>query len=923
MRPLSLSFVVAMLLWCAAASAQQPAGGTPSAYAEQFVSLNQRYAENPRDMLTLIELSDFYIDSLNPMRNLPLAMDYISSAESIYVELLSNNKGYSEMRALLRRKINLDAIRQRRQHVVELARREMRDNGHLDDVAIARYAEAFKNDAELGRNVRKQLVDNAYAEARRQNTIDAYYAFAVAYQGTAEADSAEQAISRLAAEAIGRMESEGEVKAYVKRFEQSPSVKRLAAKHRSKLAFAAAQARHSVESYKAFLSAYPSSDEYLQALDEMQMLLSDEFERLSTPQEYIDFIEQNNDNDLAELAMDRLCSIIVAERNVGAARSYLRKFPLDQHYNEIYRLYYEWHSADGSLQTLQTFAENEPNYPFQNILQADIREAEQADAFDLMRPYKENMSSDYVSFIRHHTGKKIAFVALQRMLQPLCAKHDWKGASERMGSVMLSFEDVSANDFDSLRALFADDAVEHGSRSTYYAAVHDVENPVMHPDGEHLYFTRSEKGAAHIQCAERNGDSWGAPSDIAFINADNSGMTLFSFYDNGKKMLLGKEGDIVMAQQEGSLWRVMETLPFPVNTSAIETDAFMLPDGSGMLLASDREGGYNLQRSGSYFHGDTALATDLYFIPFTVGGWGTPINLGVNINTNYCERSPLLSRNQKTLYFVSDGHGGMGYGDVLMVTRDDASDWTHWHSPVNLGRSVNSCLRENAISFADDERTLLIVAESGAGREVFAVPTTHDATNAQRVVGVDISKMAGRLTKLCIATFGQKGLMREINVADASKPLPLQLYKGKRYVVYGSAKGYYVPTMLIDENTAGTISLEGYSVEQLGHSATLVALPTVVFDLVASQPKAAAMEELDRLAAFLEAYPSLNIDIMVYVAGGDRRATYELSIERAASLRRYLSSRGVDISRMVISGYGNSKKNKDITADVMVRFVHK
>ena len=132
-----------------------------------------------------------------------------------------------------------------------------------------------------------------------------------------------------------------------------------------------------------------------------------------------------------------------------------------------------------------------------------------------------------------------------------------------------------------------------------------------------------------------------------------------------------------------------------------------------------------------------------------------------------------------------------------------------------------------------------------------------------------------------------------------------------------------MPTMLIDENTAGTISLEGYSVEQLGHSATLVALPTVVFDLVASQPKAAAMEELDRLAAFLEAYPSLNIDIMVYVAGGDRRATYELSIERSASLRRYLSSRCVDISRMVISGYGNSKKNKDITADVMVRFVHK
>ena len=919
MRLKSLSSFLILLLWGVAATAQTP----EFSYADRFEQLNRRYAENPRDILTLIELSDFYIDTLNPVRNLPLAMDYISRAEQIYVELLNANKGYSEMRALLRKQINLNSIRQSKKHVADLARAEMKGDVHLDDAAVARYAEAFKDDAALGRDARKQRVSNAYAEACRRGSIDAYYSFVVAYQGTAEADSAEQAIGRLAAVAIDRMESEAEVKAYVKRFEKSPSVQRLAAKHRSKLAFAAAQARHSVEGYKAFLSAYPSCDEYLQALEEMQVLLQDDFERLTTPQEYIAFIEQNSDNELAEQAMDRLCAIITEERNVEAARSYLKKFPLDQHYNEIYRLYYEWHSAEGSLQTIQAFADNEPNYPFQSIVQADLNEARNVDAFDLMRPYKESMKEEYVSFIRHHTGKKVAFVALQRMLQTACAKHDWKGASERMGAVMLSFEEVSADDFERLRAMFDDETADQSKRTAYYAASFDVSHPVMHPDGSYLYFTHNVKKGSQIQMVAAEDGRWGAPANVAFVNDDNKELEIFSFYDNGNKMLLGKRGDIMVAQREGDAWRIIETLPYPVNTESIETDAFMLPDGTGILLASDRQGGYNLQKSGTYFHGDTALASDLYFIPYTVSGWGTPINLGVNINTPYCERSPLLSRNQKTLYFVSDGHGGMGYGDVLMVSRTDANDWTHWQEPVNLGRIANTCLRENSISFADDEHTLLIASNAGGHYEVASVATSHDATNAQRVISVDCRKMTGKMTQLNVADFGQKGLMREIKSPDASNPIVLHLFKGKRYVLYGKAKDFYIPTLLVDEDTEGTLTMESYSADQLAHSATIVPLPTVVFDQLSTQPKPASMAELDRLAEFLVAHPALNIDIMVYVSGSERRATYDMSVDRAASLRRYLSSRGVDISRMVVSGYGNNPKHGGITADVMVRFVDK
>ena len=58
---------------------------------------------------------------------------------------------------------------------------------------------------------------------------------------------------------------------------------------------------------------------------------------------------------------------------------------------------------------------------------------------------------------------------------------------------------------------------------------------------------------------------------------------------------------------------------------------FRVENGTGMLLASDRPNGQNLQPSGALFHGDTALATDLYFIPYTQNGWGAAVNLGVTV----------------------------------------------------------------------------------------------------------------------------------------------------------------------------------------------------------------------------------------------------------------------------------------------------
>ena len=896
-------------------------------YKAQFATLSRDYRKNPDDVAVLVGLSDFYADTLNPACDLPLAMEYISHAEELYSAMANANNSYSEMKRLLKKQINLRSLREKKNNIIKLARMVVSADVQLGESEIARYAEIFKGDVAIGRAVRMQRVDGAFIEAKRIGTIDAYYEFEQAYWGTAEADSAEAFIAGMASALFDRVESEAETDAIASRYEKSESVQRQAQRHKSRLAYATARMKHTVEGYKAFLSAHPSSDEYLQALDEMESLRKVEFDALKTAQDYISFIEQNGDDELAERAMARLCRIIKKDKNVEAAKAYLAKFPLDQNYNDIFRLYYDWHAAEGNLQPIQSFANTYKEYPFRTALQADLAEAARIDSFNLMRPFVESRKADYVAFIRQHTGKRIAFVALQRMLQPLCAHRDWKGASDRMGSVMLSFEDVTNVEFQQLRAMLTSPSTS-ATATPLFGNGHDVMHPVMHPDGQRLFYTlRSAEGSRvqMVQRASRPG-TWTKAVDVEFVNSSGDNLTLFNFFDDGRQMLLGSDGDIWIARydEESHQWRIVEIPPYPVNTDYVETDAYMLPDGTGMLLASDRPGGFNLQASGSNFHGDTALASDIYFVPRTLSGWGNPINLGPNINSTYCERAPLLSRNQRTLYFISDGRAGFGYGDIMVSTRTNVDDWSQWSAPVNMGRDVNSCLSEASITFAPREEHLVLGSNQRGGRhEALLVGCTHDKSNTARIVSIDARRFGASLTQLSMADVALQAMTCEMSYPDASRPLPLHVYGGKRYIVYGKAVGYYVPPLTINASIRDTIALRGYLKSQLLLLKKPLPLSTVFFEGQTVQPKGISMVEIDNLSSYLVDNPRLRVEIIVACKGKSKKESFDLSLERAQTLRRYISSNGVEISRIDVSGIGNvatDYSERDSGTEVWVRF---
>ena len=92
------------------------------------------------------------------------------------------------------------------------------------------------------------------------------------------------------------------------------------------------------------------------------------------------------------------------------------------------------------------------------------------------------------------------------------------------------------------------------------------------------------------------------------------------------------------------------------------------------------------------------------------GKFGRPFNLGEVVNTPGDEMFPFL-RNDSTLYFSSDGHGGMGGLDIFMTTIDTAGNWSE---PVNLKSPINSTGNDFSIIFHPTEERGFFASNRGS-----------------------------------------------------------------------------------------------------------------------------------------------------------------------------------------------------------------
>ncbi len=135
-----------------------------------------------------------------------------------------------------------------------------------------------------------------------------------------------------------------------------------------------------------------------------------------------------------------------------------------------------------------------------------------------------------------------------------------------------------------------------------------------------------------------------------------------------------KEGvlkiQIYTAAMQDNRWDIIKEFSLN-NPENIFCHPSISEDGNRIYFASDIPGGYG--------------GLDIYYADRTGDSWGTPVNLGVHVNSQWNEAFPYI-HSTGTLYFASEGLPGLGGFDVYSVRFGGLE----WEDVKNLGYPINT-----------------------------------------------------------------------------------------------------------------------------------------------------------------------------------------------------------------------------------------
>jgi tetratricopeptide (TPR) repeat protein len=160
------------------------------------------------------------------------------------------------------------------------------------------------------------------------------------------------------------------------------------------------------------------------------------------------------------------------------------------------------------------------------------------------------------------------------------------------------------------------------------------------------------------------------------------------FYNEGKKMVFASTGEkadaqgartfrIYFAEEQQGEWKVKESFPYNSDDYSM-SDPTINNEGTVLYFTSDKPGGMG--------------GKDIYRAEYKNERWSNPENLGDAINTAHDETFPFLHPD-KSLYFSSNGHPGMGGLDIFKTQYHEGA----WKEVTNIGSPVNSSLDDFGI----------------------------------------------------------------------------------------------------------------------------------------------------------------------------------------------------------------------------------
>lgn len=429
-----------------------------------------------------------------------------------------------------------------------------------------------------------------------------------------------------------------------------------------------------------------------------------------------------------------------------------------------------------------------------------------------------------------------------------------------------------------------------------------------------LYFTKRE-GASWSQPQEISGINSNYHDAVASVSPTGNTMVFTRSYTLESGSLAGNENKVSTTQLYTSrkaadgTWEKATILPFSDNKNMFAHPAFA-SDGKTLYFSSDMPGGFG--------------GMDIWVVKMSDNVWGTPMNLGGNVNSAGNEIFPTLRRDDE-LYYSSDIIESIGGYDLMTSANRNGI----WERPVHLSYPLNSSYDDFSIAWNADSKTGYFSSDRYGSDRIFSFIEDDSKVTFNVLVSGRDSKLplGGAKITLKNLTDGTE----QMYITDGNGKLTAELMKGKDYQMINELEGYFNQTENFDTRGNGDpinkmIEMaELYVTDANGASGGkkdnskvkakgIYDLPDIHWDYNKWDIRNDATPYLDNLVKLFRENNNLKFELRSHT---DCRGSFEynddLSSKRAKAVTDYMVKKGVPRATIVSKGYGERELLNDCT----------
>ncbi len=405
-------------------------------------------------------------------------------------------------------------------------------------------------------------------------------------------------------------------------------------------------------------------------------------------------------------------------------------------------------------------------------------------------------------------------------------------------------------------------------------------------------------------------NNYGLSSSNGYYSIDGRDMFLFS---NVTGRVNRSQSNVVLTIKNDNTWEDTKVQKIKNNfIVSFSADYTLAAKGRVLIISTLRY--------------DTQGGRDL-FICHRDGenNWTEPINMGKKINTANDEYSPFYAESESALYFSTAGFAGFGKGDIYRILRTD-STWNNWSDPINLGPEINTPFDEKYYNFdeMDDyvyfarndedsvyhiirmnrpsisEPTPMVVLRGSVFESTTNQPVASELSVALipegKSMGVALSDEGSGQYEMMIPS----GFEYTISILEEEyEPYTKTIFLENRNEQYVQEYNIPLTTMpMVAKESEVMVTEEVTAVEE-------PELGDVLFDFDKDIPKDYTIPSIDKVIAFLIKNNEFKVELAGYTDHiGNLNYNQRLSQRRAAQVKKYMISKGIEPERITAKGFG-------------------